>query len=84
MNKNIKEFLKRGCFVIEIQNLHPEKIINTLWKNGINVRNIRRESIVKWIIEVDSQDYSKVRELVKENNWKLKIIKTKGLLSYFI
>ncbi|SFA75732.1 sporulation protein YqfD [Clostridium frigidicarnis] len=84
MNKNIKEFLKRGCFVIEIQNLHPEKIINTLWKSGINVRNIRRESIVKWIIEVDSQDYSKVRELVKENNGKLKIIKTKGLLSYFI
>lgn len=84
MNKNMKEFLKRGCFVIEIQNLHPEKIINTLWKSGINVRNIRRESIVKWIIEVDSQDYSKVRELVKENNGKLKIIKTKGLLSYFI
>lgn len=84
MNKNIKEFLKRGCFVIEIQNLHPEKIINTLWKSGINVRNIRRESIVKWIIEVDSQDYSKVRELVKENNGKLKIIKTKGILSCFI
>lgn len=84
MSKNIKEFLKRGYFVIEIQNLHPEKTINILWKNGINIRNIRRESVVKWIIEVDSQDYSKVKELVKQNKGNLKIIKTKGLLNYFI
>lgn len=84
MSKNIKEFLKRGYFVIEIQNLHPEKTINILWKNGINIRNIRRESVVKWIIEVDSQDCSKVKELVKQNKGNLKIIKTKGFLSYFI
>lgn len=69
---------KRAIITVEIQCHNPEKIINLLWKKGLYLKNIHRESITSIIIDMHLKDYTYLEEAIKRTNGKIKIIGRKG------
>ncbi|MEW8956085.1 sporulation protein YqfD [Clostridium sp.] len=78
------DFIKRGLITIEIQSLSPENFVNILWREGVRIKNATRLSRAHWVMDVDPLDYSKVKKLSKNYKIKIKILKTKGIISYLI
>ena len=76
MNKLNK--YKRGIITIEIQSHIPERFINLLWKNGIQIKNIRKKSITTMLMDLSLRDYSKVEEVAKITKTKIKVVGRKG------
>ncbi len=78
------DFIKKGVITIEVQSLSPEKFINLLWNEGVKVKNATRLSKAHWVMDLDPLDYSKMKKLSKSHKVKVKILKTKGLISYIV
>jgi len=74
---------KKGTVTIEIQSLMPEKFINLLWKNDVNVQNIRKCNITTMVMDLPLKDYDVLEECAKKTNTKIKILERKGL-SFFL
>jgi similar to stage IV sporulation protein len=79
---NFKRY-KKGIITMEIQSLMPEKFINLLWKNSINVKNIKKVNITTVVLEVKLSDYGEVNKLAKKVDARIKIIGRQGL-SFFL
>jgi similar to stage IV sporulation protein len=79
---NFKRY-KKGIITMEIQSLMPEKFINLLWKNSINVKNIKKVNITTVVLEVKLSDYGEVNKLAKKVDTRIKIIGRQGL-SFFL
>lgn len=83
MSKFNFEKYKRGIITIEVQTMTPEKFINLLWKNGVNISNVRRIDITTLQLDANLRYYETINSIAKRTNTKLKIIKRRGL-SFFI
>lgn len=79
---NFKKY-KKGIITMEIQSLMPEKFINLLWRNDINVKNIKKINITTVVLEVRLSDYGQISKLAKKVDTKIKIINRQGL-SFFL
>lgn len=75
---------KRGIITVEIQSFVPEKIINILWKNGVNIKNVRRKNITTICFDTNLKDYSIISDIVKRTDTRIKIISRKGISFFFI
>lgn len=75
---------RSGIITIEAQSLIPEKFINLLWKNGINIRNIIKKDITTVNIDVSLKDYDKIKNIAKRTKTKVKIIERKGFAFFLI
>lgn len=75
---------KKSSITLEIQSLMPEKFINLLWKNNINVRNIRKKDLTTFIMEISLKDYGKIEEISKKTDTKVKIISRKGMAFFLL
>lgn len=64
---------------IEIQSFMPEKFINILWKNNINIKNIRRIDITTIIFDIKLSDYATVKEFGTKTKIKIKILNRRGI-----
>lgn len=82
MNKLNK--YKKGTITIEIQSHMPEKFINLLWKNGVNIRNIRKKDITTIIMETNLGDYGHIESIANKTKAKVKIIGRKGTTFFLI
>jgi len=82
MNK-FKKY-KKGTITIEIQSLMPEKFINLLWKNDVNVQNVKKTSITTMIMDLPLKDYGVLEECAKKTQTKIKILKRKGLSFFWL
>jgi similar to stage IV sporulation protein len=82
MNKLNK--YKRGIITIEIQSHMPEKFINLLWKNGVQIKNIRKESITTMLMDISLRDYSRVEEVAQKTKTKIKVAGRKGITFFLI
>ena len=51
------EFLKKGQVKVEIKTFDINKLLNVLWRNGINVENVRKIDVVTLTLNVDYSDY---------------------------
>jgi similar to stage IV sporulation protein len=80
---NLKKY-KRGTITIEIQSHIPEKFINLLWKNGVQIKNIRKESITTMLMDISLRDYSSVEEVAQKTKTKIKVIGRKGFAFFLI
>lgn len=75
---------KNGIITIEIQSLIPEKFVNLMWKNGVPIKNLRKENITTMIMDVNLRDYDKIEEIAKKTKTKIKIIKRRGFAFFLI
>lgn len=74
---------KKGTITVEIQSLIPEKFINLLWKNDVNVQNLRKKDITTMVMDLPLKDYDILEECSKKTNTKIKIVGRRGL-SFFL
>lgn len=75
--KNNKKYMK-GILKIEVESLQAEKIINFLWKNNIEIRNLRKNTLTNYTMDIDFANYTKVLEAVKRTGGKIKILNRTG------
>lgn len=68
-----------GVITIEIRAMSPERFINLLWKNGIQVKNISKIDIITMTLEVNIKDYDKIKDMCKRSNTHLKVISRRGM-----
>jgi len=76
------EFLKKGQVKVEIKTFDINKLLNVLWRNSINVENVRKIDVVTVTLNVDYSDYGKLKSYVKRLNGKVKIISSKGMIFF--
>ncbi|ELC8441915.1 sporulation protein YqfD [Clostridium perfringens] len=76
------DFLKKGQIKVEIKTFDINKLLNVLWKNGINVENVRKIDVVTVTLNVDYSDYGKLKGYVKRLGGKVKIISAKGMIFF--
>ncbi|WP_171011343.1 sporulation protein YqfD [Haloimpatiens lingqiaonensis] len=70
---------KRSTMLLEIQCLSPERFINLLWKNNIYVKDIKRMNLTTATMVVNLKDYSKIAEISKRTDTKIKILRRRGI-----
>lgn len=75
---------RSGIITIEIQSLIPEKFVNLMWKNGVHIKNLKKENITTMIMDVNLRDYDKIEEIAKKTKTKIKIIKRRGFAFFLI
>ncbi len=75
---------KSGIITIEAQSLIPERFINLLWKNNINIRNVIKKDITTVNIDVSLKDYTKIKSMAKRTKTKVKIVRRKGFAFFLI
>jgi similar to stage IV sporulation protein len=69
----------RGTVKIEIKSLIPEKFINLLWKNEVNIKNIAKLDITTMTMDISLKDYRRIENIAKRTETKIKIIDRKGI-----
>lgn len=79
MNKHKLFKFKSGIITIKILSMVPEKFINLLWKNNINIKNIVRENATTFYLDVSLKNYNEITNIAKRTNSKIIITKRTGL-----
>lgn len=69
-----------GRVIVEINILRPERLLNILWSENINIINAKRIDVATIRITIDYSDYEEVISIVKKLNGKGKIVGSKGVL----
>lgn len=72
--------LDSGRVIVEINILRPERLLNILWSENINVINVKRIDAATVRITIDYSDYEDVITVVRKLNGKCKIVGSKGIL----
>lgn len=71
---------KNGTVNIEIQGMHPEKLVNILWTKKIDIKNLIKVNITTLTLDINIKNLTYVKDLAKENKCTLRISKAKGVL----
>jgi similar to stage IV sporulation protein len=69
-----------GKVVVEVNILKPERLLNILWNENVNVINIKRIDVATIRISIDYNDYDILVEVVRNLNGKSKIVSKTGIL----
>lgn len=69
-----------GKIVVEVNILKPERLLNILWNENVNVINIKRIDVATIRISIDYNDYDILVEAVRNLNGKSKIVSKTGIL----
>lgn len=80
---NITKY-KRSYITVEIQTLSPEKILNYLWKNEVQIKNIKKNNVASLSLEIRLCDYKILEEAARKTQSKIRIEKRKGLTFVFL
>ena len=71
-----------GKVVVEVNILKPERLLNILWNENINVINVKRIDVATIRVTIDYNDYNVLIDVVKRLNGKSKVIGSTGTVSY--
>lgn len=74
MNEN----LNKGIVIIEVLVPYPEKFLNLLWNNNIEISSATRISITTLRITINYRDFDDVVTLIKKVGGKYKVVAKKG------
>lgn len=69
-----------GKLIIEIKVLNPERVLNILWNENINILNVKKVDIVTLRVTIEYKDYDNLKRIIKRLNGKVKIVGEKGIL----
>jgi similar to stage IV sporulation protein len=75
---------KRGIITIEIQSHIPERFINLLWKNNVNIKNIRKKNIATMVMDINLSDFRKIEDIAHKTNTKIKVIGRRGITFFML
>lgn len=75
---------RSGIVTIEAKSLIPEKFINLLWKNNINIRNVVKKNMTTMVIDISLKDYGKIENIAKRTKTKIKIVGRRGTAFFLI
>lgn len=81
-NFNFNKY-KKGIIKIEIKSIMPEKFINLLWKNNVNLKNINKKDITTMHFDSNLKDYRTISEIAKKTGTRIRILNRRGI-SFFI
>ena len=73
--------VKSGRITIEVRILNPEKFINALWINGINIFKVRKKNTTTLKLQIESQDFIKICEIAEHKDGHVKIVNKTGLVA---
>lgn len=76
----IKDSIKNGTITIEIQGMHPESVINAMWAQGIDIKNLKRINITTLDLDINIKNLSNVREIGKIKKCKIKVLRANGII----
>lgn len=76
----MREF--KGFIVVEVNGLKLERFLNLCWSRGVSLRNVYRENLTNWRLEVDVKGYKELKSIANETNVKVKIVRRKGVIAY--
>ncbi|MDB1939562.1 sporulation protein YqfD [Clostridium tertium] len=71
-----------GKVVVEVNILKPERLLNILWNENINVINVKRIDVATIRVTIDYNDYNVLIDVVKRLNGKSKVIGSTGILFF--
>ncbi|MBS6502416.1 MAG: sporulation protein YqfD [Clostridium sp.] len=71
-----------GKVVVEVNILKPERLLNILWNENINVINVKRIDVATIRVTIDYNDYNVLTDVVKRLNGKSKVIGSTGILFF--
>lgn len=75
---------KKGIITIEIQSHIPEKFINLLWKNEIEIKNISKKNITTMSMDINLKDFDIINNIAKRTKTKIKVLNRRGITFLFI
>ncbi|PRR77240.1 putative stage IV sporulation protein YqfD [Clostridium liquoris] len=75
---------KKSTITMEIQSFMPEKFINLLWKNNIDVKNIKKKDLTTFVMDIRLKDYEKIEGIAKKTDTKVKITNRKGAAFFLL
>ncbi|MGL5149615.1 MAG: sporulation protein YqfD [Clostridium sp.] len=80
----LRDIMGNGIVEVEIVMLGAERLINTLWSNGIRIEEVKKPSVGVLRFKVQYEHYKDICEEVKKYKGKIRIVKTEGLLFYLV
>jgi len=72
-----------GKLVVEIKALNPERVLNILWNENINILKVKKVDVVTIRGTIEYKDYDDLKRIVKRLNGKVKIVGERGILFFF-
>lgn len=76
----IRDSIKNGTITIEIQGMHPESVVNAMWAQGIDIKNLKRINITTLDLDINIRSLSNVKEIGKIKKCKVKVLRANGIL----
>lgn len=76
----IRDSIKNGTITIEIQGMHPESVVNAMWAQGIDIKNLKRINITTLNLDINIRSLSNVKEIGKIKKCKVKVLRASGIL----
>lgn len=75
---------RKSYIFVEVQTLTPEKILNYLWKNNVQIKNVKKNNVASINIEIRLCDYKILEEASRKTGSKIKIKRRSGILFYYL
>ncbi|MBU5455123.1 sporulation protein YqfD [Caproiciproducens sp. MSJ-32] len=69
-----------GKLIVEIKVLNPERVLNILWNENINILNVKKVDVVTLRVTIEYKDYDNLKKIVKRLNGKVKVVGERGIL----
>ncbi|MDS0524051.1 sporulation protein YqfD [Clostridium sp. SHJSY1] len=72
--------MRTGKITLDVSVPMPEKFLNLLWKENVNVSRAVRSDITTIRLEVNYEDYKEVERAVKKCKGKIKVVNRQGFI----
>lgn len=81
--KKINNFNK-SYVTVQIDSVEGEKILNYLWNNNVNIKNVKRNNAFSLTLEILVSDYHHLEDGVRRVKGKMKVLDRKGINFFYI
>lgn len=59
---------------MKITSISPEEFINFISRQGFIIKNLKKDTIVNYIFDIESKDYVEIKGIAQDKNVKIKVI----------
>lgn len=66
--------IKKAYLKVKITSISPEDFINFISRQGFVIKNLKKDTIVNYIFDIESKDYIEIKGIAQDKNVKIKVI----------
>lgn len=66
--------IKKAYLRVKITSISPEEFINFISRQGFIIKNLKKDTIVNYIFDIESKDYVEIKGIAQDKNVKIKVI----------